>query len=85
MSVGIDVSSKFNVVYAMDFKQNKYLSFAFFNSQLGVEKLADIILDCLKKHPNLTNVVAALVFTSVYSIHIANFLSSCEVLMHYKP
>lgn len=83
--VGIDVSSKSNVVYAMDFYKNKYISSAFSNNQPGAEELAGIILDCLKKHPDLTTVVAALEATSVYSIHIANFLSTCEDLMPYRP
>ncbi len=83
--VGIDVSSKSNVVYAMDFHKNKYISSAFSNNQPGAEQLAEIILGCLKRHPDLTTVVAALESTSVYSIHIANFLSTCEVLMPYKP
>lgn len=83
--VGIDVSSKSNVVYAMDFHKNKYISSAFSNNQPGAEELAAIILGCLKKHPDLTTVVAALESTSVYSIHIANFLSTCEALMPYKP
>lgn len=83
--VGIDVSSKSNVVYAMDFHKNKYISSAFSNNQPGAEQLAEIILGCLKKHPDLTTVVAALESTSVYSIHIANFLSTCEALMPYKP
>ena len=44
-----------------------------------------MILDCLHKHPDLTTVVAALESTSVYSVHIANYLSTCERLMSYKP
>lgn len=83
--VGIDVSSKSNVVYAMDFYKNKYISSAFSNNQPGAEELAAMILDCLKKHPDLTTIVAALEATSVYSVHIANFLSTCETLMPYKP
>lgn len=83
--VGIDVSSKSNVVCAMDFFQNKYISSAFSNNQPGAEELAGMILECLEKHPDLTTVVAALESTSVYSIHIANFLSACEALMPYKP
>ena len=39
----------------------------------------------MESHSNLNTIVAALESTSVYSIHIANFLSSCEVLMPYKP
>ena len=83
--VGIDVSSKSNVVYAMDFYKNKYISSSFANNQPGAEELAGMILDCLHKHPDLTTVVAALESTSVYSVHIANYLSTCERLMSYKP
>lgn len=43
------------------------------------------ILECLKEHPDITTIVAALESTSVYSIHIANYLSSCEELMRFKP
>ena len=83
--VGIDVSSKSNVVYAMDFDENKYISSSFSNNQPGADKLAEMILECMKKHPDLNTIIVALESTSVYSIHIANFLSTCEVLMPYKP
>ena len=39
----------------------------------------------MKKHSDLNTIIVALESTSVYSIHIANFLSTCEVLMPYKP
>jgi len=83
--VGIDVSSKSNVVYAMDFDENKYISSSFSNNQPGADKLAGMISECMKKHPDLNTIIVALESTSVYSIHIANFLSACEVLMPYKP
>ena len=83
--VGIDVSSKSNVVYAMDFDENKYISSSFSNNQPGADKLAEMISECMKKHPDLNTIIVALESTSVYSIHIANFLSTCEVLMPYKP
>lgn len=83
--VGIDVSSKSNVVYAMDFDQNKYISSSFSNNQPGADKLAEMISECMKKHSDLNTIIVALESTSVYSIHIANFLSTCEVLMPYKP
>ncbi|WP_329602303.1 IS110 family transposase [Blautia liquoris] len=82
--VGIDVSSKSNVVYAMDFDENKLLSPSFRNNQPGADELAGMIQDCMKDHPNLNMIVAALESTSVYSIHIANYLSTCESLMPYK-
>ena len=83
--VGIDVSSKSNVVYAMDFDENKYISSSFSNNQPGADKLAEMISECMKKHSVLNTIIVALESTSVYSIHIANFLSTCEVLMPYKP
>ena len=83
--VGIDVSSKSNVVYAMDFDENKYISSSFSNNQPGADKLAEMISECMKKHSDLNTIIVALESTSVYSIHIANFLSTCETLMPYKP
>ena len=83
--VGIDVSSKSNYVCALDFFKNKYINSSFANNQPGAEELALKILECLNQHPDLTMVVAALESTSVYSIHIANYLSSCEELMRFKP
>ncbi len=72
--VGIDVSSKSNYVCALDFYKNKYINSSFVNNQPGAEELAQKILECIKKHPDL-NTVVALESTSVYSIHIANYLS----------
>lgn len=83
--VGIDVSSKSNYVCALDFFKNKYINSSFANNQPGAEELAKKILECLKQHPELNTIVAALESTSVYSIHIANLLSSCEELLHFKP
>ena len=83
--VGIDVSSKSNVVYAMNFDEDNYINSSFSNNQPGADELAEMIAACMYKHPNLNTMIVALESTSVYSIHIANFLSSCELLMPYKP
>lgn len=83
--VGIDVSSKSNVVYAMDFDENKYIDASFGNNQPGADELAEKIAACMQKHPHLNTIIVALESTSVYSIHIANFLASCEPLMPYNP
>lgn len=83
--VGIDVSSKSNLVYAMDFYKNMLLQASFSNNQPGAVQLAQLIADCMQRHPDLNTVVVALESTSVYSIHIANFLASCELLLPYKP
>lgn len=82
--VGIDVSSKSNYVCALDFYKNKFFSTSFANNQPGAFELVTKILECLKEHQDLNTVVAALESTSVYSIHIANYLSSCEELLRFK-
>ena len=83
--VGIDVSSKTNAVNAMDLEENKYLSSPFDNNQPGADKLVNMITECMHKHKNLDTLLIVLESTSVYSVHISNFLSTSEVLMPYKP
>lgn len=70
-----------NHLWPYDFK---YINSSFANNQPEAEELALKILECLNQHPDLTMVVAALESTSVYSIHIANYLSSCEELMRFN-
>lgn len=69
----------------MDFEENKYISSSFGNNQPGSDKLASMVADCMQNHKNLDAVIVCLESTSVYSVHIANFLSTCEMLMPYKP
>lgn len=69
----------------MDFDENKYIASSFGNNQPGADQLATLISECMQKHPVLNTIIVTLESTSVYSIHIANFLSSCEALMPYKP
>jgi len=82
--VGIDVSSKTNVLCALDFQGNKLLYLKALNNQPGAESILSSILECLISN-NLKFVVVALESTSFYSTHIANFLSSNEVLLAYTP
>ncbi|MFK7724146.1 transposase [Pilosibacter sp. HC1M1C21] len=44
-----------------------------------------MIAKCMQKHKNLDTIIVALESTSVYSVHIGNFLCTCETLMPYKP
>jgi transposase len=80
--VGIYVSSKSNVVYAMDFYKNKYIQSSFSNNQPGADELSDLIKVA---HTDLNTIVIAMESTSVYSIHIASHLSTCEILLPFKP
>lgn len=83
--VGIDVSSKSNVVCAIDFYKNQMIKTSVSNNQPGAYDLICQILSVMHKHTDLNTIVVALEATSIYSIHIANFLSSCEELMPYQP
>lgn len=82
--VGIDVSSKTNVLCALDFQGNKLLNIEATNNQPGAKFFLDSIIECLNSN-SLKFVVIALESTSFYSTHIANFLSSSKELMFFKP
>jgi transposase len=82
--VGIDVSSKTNVLCALDFQGNKLLNLKALNNQPGAKSILDSIISCLDSN-SLKYVVIALESTSFYSTHIANFLASNELLLAYKP
>ncbi len=82
--VGIDVSSKTNVLCALDFQGNKLLNLKAANNNPGAVSMSESILECLISN-NLNFVVIALESTSIYSIHVANFLSSHEGLSFFDP
>lgn len=83
--VGIDVSSKSNVVYAMDFHKNKYLNSTFANNQVGADELTKLLVNCMLAHTEFDTLVIAMESTSVYNIHIANHLSTSELLLPFQP
>lgn len=58
--VGIDVSSKSNTVYTMDFYKNKYIQSSFSNTQPGADKLSILIRDCMTNLTDLNTIVIAL-------------------------
>jgi len=82
--VGIDVSSKTNVLCALDFQGNKLLNEKVLNNRPGAIAILDSILGCLSSN-DLKYVVIAMESTSFYSTHVANFLSSSEELLPFKP
>ena len=58
---------------------------SFSNNQPGADELSVLIKHCIVAHPDLNTIVIAMESTSVYSIHIANHLSTCEILLSFKP
>ena len=83
--VGIDVSSKNNVVCAIDFDETRYLETSVTNNHPGAVLLADKLASIMNAHPNLNRLVIAMESTSCYSTHVATYLSSSETLMPFKP
>lgn len=80
--VGIDVSKNSNQIYAMNFDQEKLLSFSVSNDTEGASKIESKLLECLYKN-NLESVVIVLESTGMYSFHIATYLSSSELLANF--
>jgi transposase len=83
--VGIDVSSKSNVVCALDFSSTKLLTFSVSNNHPGALDMAQRFYDFLTTNHQFKTIIFALESTSIYSIHIANFLSSDEQLLPFQP
>jgi transposase len=81
--VGIDVSSRENVVCAIDYEAQKLLRFAVQNNHPGAVEMAEKLHAFLSGHREINRLMVALESTSFYGIHIANYLSSCELLMPF--
>jgi transposase len=83
--VGIDVSSRENVVCAIDYESQKLLRFSVSNNQPGALEMAQKFHALLYGNREINKLIVALESTSFYGIHIANYLSSCELLMPFSP
>ena len=82
--VGIDISSKENVVAVMDFESTKPIaSFAVPNNEPGAEEMAKKISTFITPESGLKRLVIGLESTSFYGVHIANYLSTCHELMPF--
>ncbi len=83
--VGIDVSARSNVVCALDFSSNKLLTFSVVNNHPGALEMVQKCSDFLANNKQFKTVIFALESTSVYSIHIASFLSCNEQFLPFQP
>lgn len=82
--VGIDISSRENVVAVMDFESTKPIaSFAVPNNEPGAEEMAKKISTFITLESGLKKLVIGLESTSFYGVHIANYLSTCRELMSF--
>lgn len=82
--VGIDISSRENVVAIMNFESNKPIaSFAVPNNEPGAIEMAEKISGFITPENGLDRLVIGLESTSFYGVHIANYLSTCQILMPF--
>lgn len=83
--VGIDIGARQNVVSAINFEQEFLVKMKpVSNTQSGADQLEAILVKVLDNN-TFKAVIIGLESTSFYGVHIANFLSSSEKLMPYKP
>lgn len=83
--VGIDISARENVVSAINFEQEFLIKMKPVpNTQSGADQLQAMLVNILENNTFKT-IIIGLESTSFYGVHIANFLSSSEKLMPYKP
>jgi len=81
--VGIDVSARENVVCAINFEQERLLKFSVPNAQSGADDIA-FKLSVLLSKKDFNHVIIAMESTSFYGVHLANFLSSSELLAPFS-
>ena len=81
--VGIDVSSKINVVYLMLPDGDKHSSFSVANSQDGSAQLVKRILSALTSH-SLDTVMIGMEATSVYGDNLVYFLREDATLLPFN-
>ena len=81
--VGIDVSSKNNVVYLMNPDGSKYSNFSVENSPKGSAELVKQIVKALTSH-NLTEVAVGLESTGCYGDHLVYFLKENAELAKFN-
>ena len=81
--VGIDVSKNSNQTCMLDYLGNKFCNFSSSNNLDGAKEIEEKILFYLSKH-GLSHVKIVLESTGIYSMHIANYLSSSEILIKYE-
>lgn len=81
--VGIDVSKNSNQTCILTFNGDKLCNFSSAHNTDGAKEIEDKILFLLSKH-ECKYVKVVLESTGIYSIHIANYLSSSESLIKFE-
>jgi len=74
--VGIDISSRTNVISAIGFDQDFLIKMVPVpNAQGGAEQMEDMVAQALSQRHEFRAVIIVLESTGFYGVHIANYLS----------
>ena len=83
--VGIDIASRIHVISALDFNQELFIKMKpVENTQEGAVLLEGLIVDVLTANHQFKYVVIGMESTGFYGVHLANFLSSSELLTPFS-
>ena len=83
--VGIDIGSRLNVISALNFEQEFLIRMASIpNSQYGAEQMELMIAEVLQQHHEFRSIIIGLESTGFYGVHIANYLSTCQMLAPFS-
>ena len=83
--VGIDIASRIHVISALDFNQDFYIKMKpFENTKEGAGIVEKLIADVLADNHQFKYVVIGMESTGFYGVHLANYLSTSELLAPFS-
>ena len=81
--VGVDVSKNSNQIAVCNFENHVFFNKSFDNSAPDTESAINLINDIMINH-NFSHIIVAMESTSLYFFHIANMMSSSQILNQYN-
>lgn len=83
--VGIDIASHIHVISALDFNQDFFIKMKpFENTKEGAGIVEKMIADVLADNHQFKYVVIGMESTGFYGVHLANYLSTSELLAPFS-
>lgn len=83
--VGIDIASRIHVISALDFNQDFFIKMKpFENTKAGAGIVEKMIADVLTDNHQFKYVVIGMESTGFYGVHLANYLSTSELLAPFS-
>lgn len=83
--VGIDIASRIHVISALDFNQDFFIKMKpFENTKEGAGIVEKMIADVLADNHQFKYVVIGMESTGFYGVHLANYLSTSELLAPFS-